>query len=426
MFLGDRRRSGDTIPPIRKYVCTVATQTMEGNAVLFTGLPRVPDIFRRSLIEIYELKQEDLVDDIIFVTWRGKLADSSELRKTLTDCDVTVIEAEESPIDGHGNIWHQMKALDIGLRYIPEGYTVLKSRSDVHIRQEFLRRLFTGKIDGLQNEARSPIFQRRVWVPWFVITNPFSMDDRCFFGLKQDLEKFVNFNAKYDVFDWHVRGITHVRRFIEPYRQQFPFLDGRFAFHRQNETPDSVFDIFEQRLSSGVFSQFLGFYYKTVLSDFYIHMDPVRFYKSTWEGPPRPVHQRPLSYLDDDLFAPNFRQEKALHIDDDWISKRQKNIYCYRSEWLRAHFSEPRSTDIPEPLTTAFDRSFQEWRTFSIPKSRIEGAVDEESRYWSEPPAGPHPVLGRVANALLEPLGLKTYAKSIYSLGKSIRTRKSE
>lgn len=353
-------------------------------AVIFTGLPRLPELFRRSVEEMYELQKDGLIDEIIFVTWEGRLENQSDLRSYLIDHEVEITENEESPIDGESNIWHQMKALDIGLNLLPDDCYVLKTRSDVHIKKGFLRDLFSGNISYLNQKAGSDVFNKRIWVPWFRIEEPFLIDDRCFFGLKEDLTQLVNYNTKYDVFRYDVRGLPHVRRFINPYLNEYEFLEVRFQYSRPDQEMSDTFGLFKHRVKSTIFGAFLSFYYKTMMEDFYIHMDPVEFHKMGWKGPPRPVHQRPLSYLDKTKFMTNYQSDMGLRIKDDWIDTRQDSIYCYRTEWLLSHLQNKKTPDIPDHIIKGVNRPYDEWNDIEIGNKNIQSDIKKENMYWSE------------------------------------------
>jgi len=75
-----------------------------------------------------------------------------------------------------------------------------------------------------QNLPKGNIFKYKVWVPWYELTVPFYLADECFFGLCEDLKHLINYETKYDT-DYNMcHGPTHVRRFINPFLNDYPIL----------------------------------------------------------------------------------------------------------------------------------------------------------------------------------------------------------
>ncbi|HLD97885.1 MAG TPA: hypothetical protein VI815_01010 [Candidatus Nanoarchaeia archaeon] len=194
--------------------------------ILFCGLIRTVDLFKKSLQDLSELKKQGLVNNIYFSTWKGEPQKNPEIHQLMKDMNVIIMESEEPAVGGEGNIWKQMKALDVGLGNIKGNNFILKTRSDVYIHPDFLKKIITSKdlFEITEDLPNGNIFKAKVWVPWFEITRPFYMADECFYGLKNDLKLLVNYEKKY--FEEYTLGPggPHIMRFINPFLEKYPIL----------------------------------------------------------------------------------------------------------------------------------------------------------------------------------------------------------
>ncbi len=341
-------------------------------AVLFTGLPRMEDRFKQSIEQMSSLANQGYINDIIFVTWNNVWNGKSQLRSFLLKNDVKIIEAEESPIGGFHNVWHQMKALDIGLEAIPSDYYVLRTRPEVYIETEFLKKLFDGKIDELHTSAGSGIFNDRIWISFFETHEVFRYSDYCFFGNHDDLYNLVNYDARYDVL-WNFRMI-HVRMFIDAYLEKYPFLqqylskydENWYSVWHGNNNIKNRKEFIKARLESPVYGSIIGFYYKVTMNDFYVDYNPVYFKENK---------KRPLEPLSDDSYMNNFITGKG---------KDRKRISCWDNDWLKSQFFPKANSDIPDPIIKGFYRSFDEWEGYKFNEELLDEEVVKEKEYIEE------------------------------------------
>ncbi len=193
--------------------------------ILITGLLRTPHLFKKSLSDFSKLKNEKIVKRIIFVTWKDHIPQWDPWRMILKKHEVELIELIP-PIGFHGGYWYQTICLDVGLEASLNSDFTLKTRTDVYINVDFIRKLFYDdeylKISDIKND----IFKRRIWVPWFEISSPFYIADECFYGKNIDLKKLLNYDVSYD-FKYPSNfpiGLTHIRRFIHPFLEKYPDL----------------------------------------------------------------------------------------------------------------------------------------------------------------------------------------------------------
>ena len=196
--------------------------------ILFTGLVREPEMFKKSILDFRELQRKRIVNKIYFSTWKGEVEEYPEIKRFLKEQGVVVIESDEPKVRGLGNIWCQMKSLEVGLQNIPDNHFVLKTRADVYINPDFLNMLFSQKDKLLKIPIELPkgnLFKHRVWIHYYEVKTPFHMGEECFFGFKDDLRYLFNYEDAYDT-DYRIGGgISHIRRFIHPFIQDYPIFE---------------------------------------------------------------------------------------------------------------------------------------------------------------------------------------------------------
>ena len=188
--------------------------------VLITGLFRKQKIFEES-IKIY--KKCNLIDKIYFSTWENHLDNNQ--RQFLERNNIIIIETKTLEKSGPGNIYSQMKNLEVGLEYCKNTH-VLKTRSDILIEYRLLNEILNKK----QDKIVDGIFDEKIWTMWFDISTPFYMSDECFYGKKTDLKHLYNNDEPFnDIFDeiWQYQayngfgGATHQRRYVYPFKDLF-------------------------------------------------------------------------------------------------------------------------------------------------------------------------------------------------------------
>lgn len=291
--------------------------------VIFTGLVRDSKLFVKSIKDLVKFRRENMIDKIIFSTWKGEIDKYVGLRDVLEDCDCYLIESELSPVSP-GNIWHQMKSLYLGLHMIKDDSYCLKTRADLFIKPEFIRKLITDEdYLNINSTDNHNILFKKIWIPYFEITKPFYMSDECFFGKTIDIKKLVNFDASYDILYDIDCGITHIRRFIHPFVQTIPFLKQylKFAAYSGHFTPFR-FKILEYNLKSNFYLYCLAIYYQIVHTYFRVESDYV-----TEQFIFRHRCLNPVVSLDEKMFRNNFTKEKS------WNPKGG-HIYTHNEVWL--------------------------------------------------------------------------------------------
>lgn len=364
----------------------------------------MPDRFKRSVAEMAELKQDGLVDNIIFVTWKGRL--DEDIERFLEDYDVEIIEKKESPVGGEGNIWHQMRALDYGLRDIPTKSRVLKTRTDVYIEKKFLKRLFSGKVDYIGEPAGSGVFEERIWSPYFELGVPFYLCDYCFFGLKKDIEKLVNFDSRYDFLYDIEQSNPEVRRFIHPYLQKYPFLEEYLMYykgHNFKNRKEPRGDLLISRLNSPIYGAFMSFYYKILLSDFYLNYDPVTFADGGWirsESTPVTLARDGTEFISNFQLGPG----EGRHL-----------LYSDQNSWLESQFTDEPNDDVPQNIIKGIEKPFSEWKTTNITQKDIQTDIERDAEFFDLNNYPDNRISKLFADLILDPLGLTEFSRYIYN-----------
>ena len=201
--------------------------------VIFTGLIRTPDWFKKSLEYMLKFRKKKLISKIIFSTWDYELAKYPGLKEFLLKNKIIIIENKEPEDRGRGNIFCQMKSLEVGLKKVNKNKFVLKTRCDLFINPDFLEDLIVAKEEKLRITYHLPkkdLFKYKVWVPYFEITAPFHIADECFFGYYNDISKLVNYEHYDD--DYKIKGgAAHVQRYMPVFISDYPILENYLINH---------------------------------------------------------------------------------------------------------------------------------------------------------------------------------------------------
>ncbi len=239
--------------------------------ILFTGLIRKPEMFKKSILEMIGLREKGLINEIKFSTWLGEVQKYPDIYSFFKKNKIKIIESEEPKIRGSGNIWCQMKSLEAGLNKVDPGRFVLKTRSDVYVNPEFIKKIAINKNKLLMIKKPLPkgnIFKYKIWVPFFDLKTPFYMADECFFGHRDDLKHLYHYDNSYYT-DFKIGGGRgHIMRFIHPFRKDYPVLTvflGKYAndpffkalVEKERNLQDKYYGIYVMLLFKGGFRGFL-------------------------------------------------------------------------------------------------------------------------------------------------------------------------
>lgn len=244
--------------------------------IIICGLVRVPKLFKKSLKDFIKLRREGFVDKIIYSAWKGEVDKYLGVKSFVKDNNITLIENEEPKEWGKGSIWCQMKSFDMGLRQLDDDCFVLRTRPDLWININFLRRLFNSREKlQIKSSVTKKIFKHKIWTPYYEITKPFYLAGDCFYGYIDDVRKLVNYDKFYDDFDIGP-GITHIRQFIHPFLEDFSVLREylKKGANTAHSTPQR-FEVLNKNLKNNNYLCYLATYYKILNTYFYINSSGV-------------------------------------------------------------------------------------------------------------------------------------------------------
>jgi hypothetical protein len=294
--------------------------------VLFTGLPREPDRFERSLRDLAELRSAGIIATIRFSTWTAALDEAPACAELIRQFDVDVIETDDIDDPGQGNLWRQMRSMQTALDASADWRDtdiLLKTRTDLWIDPSSVRAILT---DKAIRHAPSPLFGaqcfiERMWCPWFEITKPFYLADEVLCGLVSDHRVLTHEDRRYDAMDPGV-GRAHIRRFAHPFLHLHDSFEHVMRHGRNDHLiRDERFPCLRARLHDPEYLEALGSYYAMLMSHYCFGID----------GAPAVIEFREWSdagtTIQPNAFDANF--EPAC-------SWRQEfgHIYAYDDRWL--------------------------------------------------------------------------------------------
>lgn len=187
--------------------------------LLIHGQIRVPQIYVKNINLFNKLLNEKIIKKVIVSTWIGE--HSIEFKK---HCNFTYIELPKLKDDGHGNWIAQMTNYHHAYKYIEgicenkDNTFILKGRPDAFMSENFLKKVISKEL-----KSKGNIFRNKIWIPWAEMIKPMYFSDELFFGHIEDMQKMYNFNDFYK-HDKIGQGVTHIRRFIDPFLEEYPIF----------------------------------------------------------------------------------------------------------------------------------------------------------------------------------------------------------
>ncbi len=173
----------------------------------------------------------DLFGTKVIVTWQEDLDLLGPQRVAALELQGFHLIAAPKPHEtasGSGSFVYQMSQLLTGLRALPAGSLVLKSRPDVWLSWD--------RIGGLlraYEARRSPAdglagLRQRIWVRYAHAVQPLGLPDVAFLGLREDLLKIANMDAELSVLSEGRHAavpIAELRLWTSWFRRVFPVFD---------------------------------------------------------------------------------------------------------------------------------------------------------------------------------------------------------
>jgi len=343
-----------TISGHDKWVLEKLNNVMVKVDYLFCGLLRYysVDTVKKHVDDLIILQQEGIIDQIIFSTWDYNLdesypsspsnrvvnpAEMRDIREYLLNSGIKILE-KKPPLDpGRDNIRCQMLSQQNGMEICnPDNY-IFRGRLDAQISMDFMRKMFTNPDEYLP--ATEKIFKRKVWVPWFDITPPYSISDECFFGTFDDMKALVHFDEHLFKWDAHVARFAYP--FVNDYQRTYDYVyqdldklasrEIPLATRLRQEGWKNLNKITRERMETDYILD-LACYYHIINQYFKIENPPdaITFSRSPNINTNTRKWRRGRKPLDDNIFINNFSLEKI---------SRATAIPCYNDTWLNNLFS---------------------------------------------------------------------------------------
>ena len=175
--------------------------------VVITGNVRSGKEFRRIFQQAGQLRDQGLIDGILFSTWQSDLDSAPGLEDALYAAGIQVIGLSPPPPDPkihplfHGYLYHQRKSLRFALDALPAGSYVLKARTD------FAEERFNAMVDAIFGDSgvdlktvpAQPVLESRLFTYDARPDYLFYWDDIVFSGSREDLIKLNNFDITSEV-----------------------------------------------------------------------------------------------------------------------------------------------------------------------------------------------------------------------------------
>lgn len=175
--------------------------------VLLTGSLRNNETSLAKLHFIKSLKEQGLIENFVFSTWKGEVNKSMDFSNLLQEFGGILVQSEPPQLVARGSYLHQILQLENGLRYIPDDAFVVKMRTDKcesvdGFEEENLRDLLSNKnyaypltkkykdILEYRIGVKAEGSERSTYVPvlFFVI-------DKWYVAYKKDLMKIINYDV---------------------------------------------------------------------------------------------------------------------------------------------------------------------------------------------------------------------------------------
>jgi hypothetical protein len=214
---------------------------------LICGFAKSPELAEESLAPLLQLKQEQVIRDIRYVTWDSPELDSfvapiAAMPEVLT---TRVPQPQAAGNAKQRGLIYQVRNLEAALALVPgNDGLVLKTRPDFVADAGFLRRKIANFArDCAVPERRSqqgvemprPVLENKIWIPWADSNQPFFFEDATFMGTARDVRKLVTPLTAKDMAimeDLDCGGYAHVVRYARLFTDSWPIFRNYLRHYR--------------------------------------------------------------------------------------------------------------------------------------------------------------------------------------------------
>lgn len=251
--------------------------------ILICGLVRNEQKLKEKLEIFCQLRDEGIVEKIVFSTWIGEIEKYPGLGALLKKSNVILVQSEEPTLVVCGHRFHQMKAFYYGLQLFEEDDLIFKCRTELGCYDPTMRQYFTGEISLKRKSDNSfSVLSERVVVDYAQFLYPFLMGDAQFFGRKRDIKQFVNMDYFYDIAFNDVA--VEQTFFSKPFIEKFPILGLHYFWNlpqicQANTDPENQIAYL---LDSDYFLDLLATYHQILYANFIVGWEPKDHYESAF------------------------------------------------------------------------------------------------------------------------------------------------
>lgn len=298
---------------------------MEKVNLIVTGQLKDKSRLISSSLSFYNNPQ---IEEKILSTWTEEVDKNKALFIFLEKLGFKIIH-EKQPLYKNRSIFYQMKSFENGLNNISnKSLRVFKSRTDLRVSSNGLKKIFNLNYQHSKNDIS--IFNEKIWIPFFEVSKPFYIGDECFFANYYDSLKLVNYETFYDDLDIGA-GISHVRKFGNPYYEVFPellnFLKkySDMMFFNKNR-----FDLIKNYLKNENFLDYLFFYYIILQKDFRIGLNLKNQYIYFREWSNGKNQPKEVNFLNsfNEKFTFNNQAGQIFSHNETWLNSLYEEKFC--------------------------------------------------------------------------------------------------
>ncbi len=174
--------------------------------VLVTGKIRDQASLVQRFHFLGNLKKSGTIEQVVFSTWVGELEGNPAILEQVTENGFLTVESTEPKVVVGGHYLHQIVQLTNGLEACSPKSFVLRTRTDkcgpeAGFIEEQIVNLLSKQTYTRLCGSNLPRFQFKIGLPGYhnysseVAPLLFWWNDRLYFGLREDLQKLLNFNV---------------------------------------------------------------------------------------------------------------------------------------------------------------------------------------------------------------------------------------
>jgi hypothetical protein len=217
--------------------------------VLVTGKIRDQASLSHRFEFLGNLKKSGLVEQVVFSTWVGELERHPEIFGQVVENGFLTVESTEPKVVAGGHYLHQIVQLTNGLDACSPRSFILRTRTDkcgpeAGFIEEQIVNLLSRQTHTRLCGGNLPRFQFKIGLPGYhnylseIAPLLFWWNDRLYFGLREDLQKFLNFNVLSLSF---LDLIPEQALFTHPFRERSSVLRQFFSAFPQGQIANKVY-----------------------------------------------------------------------------------------------------------------------------------------------------------------------------------------